>query len=40
MPLNKAMFWKVRAIPIAAASCETMSWNDLPRSRIVPFCGW
>ncbi len=29
MPLNSAMFWKVRAMPISAAWCESMSLAGL-----------
>ena len=39
MLLNRAMFWNVRAIPCAAASCVFMSWRTRPRKVIVPCCG-
>ena len=30
MPLNSAMFWKVRAIPCSAASCGRICWRRTP----------
>ena len=40
MPLNSAMFWKVRAMPCAAASCGRIWLRVMPLKVIVPFCGW
>src|SRR3990172_3808292 len=40
MPLNSAMFWKVRAMPIAAASWLFMSDRVSPLKVIRPCCGW
>ena len=40
IPLNSAMFWKVRAMPCAAASCGRMRARVSPFQVIVPCCGW
>ena len=40
MPLNSAMFWKVRAMPTAAAVVRVHAVARRPRSVIVPCCGW
>ncbi len=40
MPLNSAMFWKVRAMPCSAARCVSMRLRTSPRSVMRPCCGW
>ena len=39
MPLNSAMFWKVRAMPSLAACVGVMSARRSPRKVMVPSCG-
>jgi hypothetical protein len=39
MPLNKARFWKVRAMPISAARREFILENRTPERAISPFWG-
>eukprot|EP01022_Parablepharisma_sp_SALTPOND_P036534 TRINITY_DN997_c0_g4_i1.p1 TRINITY_DN997_c0_g4~~TRINITY_DN997_c0_g4_i1.p1 ORF type:complete len:1552 (+),score=442.93 TRINITY_DN997_c0_g4_i1:2334-6989(+) len=40
MPLNRAIFWKVRAMPWRAIALGGMPRRDWPRQRMLPFCGW
>ena len=40
MPLNSAMFWKVRAMPCAAASRGPHVVARLAVEVTVPVCGW
>ena len=40
MPLNKARFWNVRAMPISATWRGFMWLNVRPRKVMVPCCGW
>jgi hypothetical protein len=40
MPLNSAMFWKVRAMPSAAAWCGSMSEKVFSLNLMFPLCGW
>ena len=39
MPLNRAIFWKVRATPISATWRESMWLKVSPRKVILPSCG-
>ena len=39
MPLNRARFWKVRAMPISAERRGLIREKCSPRSMMAPFCG-
>ncbi|MCY1223531.1 hypothetical protein D9M72_356600 [compost metagenome] len=40
MPLNSAMFWKVRAMPWRAAAVGCICLRSSPRNTMRPCCGW
>ena len=39
MPLNSAMFWKVRAIPSRVRAAGRNCVTSAPSNPTVPFCG-